>query len=163
MKFAIAFASIGLCYCQSNRGELELFGFEEDSYELEYSKSVFAGFGEGYSFEIYILSDSLVQSIIASPQNNLPAKSNSQDLFISYGWNTWPIGSQYDEVLDISLNYYTRNEGLKKAINSAKAMIANDSPLVAFYAYPNLPNPKIVQLFVLDTISRRMYFVDSRL
>ena len=155
-----------LLSCQSNYFEKDLSNILNlETVEIE-KVEVFdewAGqHGEGYILEIYVLSQSTVQSFLSRTEKEIGEKKHGDKVWQKYGWKPSPIDTSFSEVQIICLNYMTNNDKLKNKISELGNVMKEKGVFYSFYYSPDKENPRSVQLFILDTKSRRLFAIDQQ-
>ncbi len=120
----------------------------------------FGGFGEGYSLEVYELSENTVNSFIKQSSKKLPDKIENSVEWQKKDWSEIPADSSFNEIFIVCLNYSSGNKKLETQLNEIKTIL-NNGAYYSFYFKPNKLNPQTVQLFIFDTKGKKLYIIDS--
>src|SRR5690348_2484153 len=71
-----------------------------DKVEIEDGQNIdiYGGFGEGYTLEVYELSENTVQAFINNVSKALPNKKEDSIIWKKYDWTKSPFDSAYVEI-----------------------------------------------------------------
>lgn len=137
-----------------------IFGIDNFELKVIANFDEFGGFGEGYTFEIYEVSEGGIQAFI-----NLKVKEISQykddSSWKKVDWELAPADKLNEEVLIMCLNYANGNSKLKMFLTDAKKALQKEETYYSFYYKPNLENPQDVQLFIIDVRQKKLYVIES--
>jgi len=115
--------------------------------------------GDGFTLEVYRLSEKTIQCFINKSSKNLPLKKGYQ----KYNWTKTPIDSSYEEIFIMCLNYHSYNEKIELQLNKIKELIKKKEIYYSFYYKPDKNNPQNVQFFILDTQKGTLYVIDQQI
>ncbi len=132
----------------------KILGNPDFSYSKENSISEFAGFGEGYTIEIYILPKNYLKRFDKRPYKLPPKKG-----WKTKGWSKTPIDSSYNEIIYMVLNY-KGNARISSFIKDIKEILNKKDTYYAFYYKPDKTTPTHVNFFVLDMEKQKLYAID---
>jgi len=119
----------------------------------------FGGFGEGYTFEVYKLSEKTIKSFIVNPSKSI--RYNNDSTWVKKDWDKAPIDTIYNEVLLMCLNYDSGSKKLTNKLLEIKKSLTRTNVYYALYYRPDKYNPQDAQLFVLDIESKNLYIIES--
>jgi len=140
------------------RGDIhKVIGINSSKISLEESYDVFAGFGEGYTFEKYKLSKDEVQKFIRKQQKLLPNNAKWKQL----NWTLTPIDTSYSEIEVMVLNF-TSSKNLSRELEKMSMILKQPGNYYSFYYWPDINDPRKVQFFLLDVHENRIYAIDAR-
>jgi len=146
--------------CQSNifRNQIEsILGINSTDIIQKSSIDEFGGFGEGYTLEIYELTESSVKIFQEKPLKKLPRKDN--DNWKIKDWSNTPVNNSYKEIFTLVLNYDSSDK-LTKQLRELSELLKQKEVYYSFYYKPDKLNPTRVQFFVLDTNTNKFYAID---
>ena len=154
-----------LISCQSKvyKDDLpKILGVEDVKITNSQGIDEFAGFGEGYTLEIYELSESTINAFINDASKILPEKNGTAAGWLKHDWRSTPMDSSYIEIFNICLNYYSGNRKLEGLIVEIKKVLQKPDVYYSFYYKPDKDSPQDVLLFILDLQSRKLYIMDQQ-
>lgn len=163
-KYIAAIGLVLLFSCQSGvfKDKLpEILGISNVEIKDNHGTDEFGGFGEGYTLEIYELSESTVNSFIDRTSKILPDKKEKAT-WKKYDWQKTPVDSSYNEILIMSLNYSGGNKKLETELSEIKKVLEKPEVYYSFYYSPNKDNPQDAQFFVLDVQTGKLYVIESK-
>ncbi len=141
-----------------------IVGVEKVEIENSQTFDEWAGIqGDGFILEVYEFSDKTVQTFIDQSTKKLPDKKEKDKNWQKYNWRIEPVDSSFNEIFIMCLNYYSDNQKLKIQLNEIKELIKKEKVYYSFYYRPDKENPQNVQLFILDTKSRKLYAIDQQI
>lgn len=164
-KILLAMCVSSLFGCQSNvfKDEVsELLNISNA--EILSSKGIdeFGGFGEGYTIEVYELSDKTITDFKNKTTKELPVKK-SDTTWLKKDWSNTPIDSSFNEIFIMGLNYSSGNNKIETELKEIKQLMVKSEVYYSFYYKPDKENPQDVQLFILDIPSKRLYTIESNI
>lgn len=132
-----------------------------DNVDIKRSQNIdeLGGFGEGYTFEIYKLSEKTIKSFIKRTPKSI--RYNHDSTWKKKDWSKSPIDTTYNEVVAMCLNYDSGNKKLINKLNEIKKTLTQANVYYALYYRPDRYNPKDAQLFVLDINNKDLYIIES--
>jgi hypothetical protein len=142
------------------------FLLDVEKVEIENSKTLdeWAGMqGDGFILEVYDLSEKTIQAFENKSSKELPDKKEKDENWQKYNWTTPPVDISFNEVFIMCLNYSSDNQELKNQLNEIKKLIEKEGVYYSFYYKPDKENPQYVQLFILDSKSRKLYMIDQQI
>lgn len=155
-----AFFILVVISCQSSifRNQINsILGIDSNDIFQKSSIDEFGGFGEGYTLEIYELTESSVKLFQENPLKKLPQKDN--DNWKIKDWSNTPIDNSYKEVFTLVLNYDSSDK-LTKQLRDLSELLKKKEVYYSFYYKPDKLNPIRVQFFVLDINTNKFYAID---
>lgn len=129
--------------------------------EITSSKGIdeFGGYGEGYSIEVYQLSEKTILDFKDNLVKKLPMKKDT-DIWQKKDWSYTPIDSSFKEIFIMGLNYSSGNKKIEAELNEIKLLIEKSKVYYSFYFKPDIESPQEIQLFILDEQSRKLYVIE---
>lgn len=141
----------------------QVLGIQYGIYELDNDFSEFAGFGEGYTLEIYKLSEGTIKSFIYNSNKKLPLIIIDSEKYLEFGWFQAPFDTSFNEIRDLSLGYYSGNKKLESHLAQIEHSLTDENNFYSFYCLPNTINPRKVEFYVLDVEKRKLFVINSQL
>jgi hypothetical protein len=132
-----------------------------DNVKIKKSQSIdeFGGSGEGYTFEVYKLSEKTIKAFIDNPAKGI--RYNHDSTWKKKDWAKVPIDTIYNEVLLMCLNYDSGNKKLANKLVEIRKTLTQANVYYALYYKPDKYNPENAQLFVLDIEGKNLYIIES--
>lgn len=117
----------------------------------------FGGMGEGYSIEEYVLASSNINSFLSNSNKKLPKK----DEYLIKDWAKLTYDSLQNEVFTIALGYSSGNEKIRDKLKSIKEEMQSSSDLYySYYCKPEIEQPQSIELFIINTTTKKLYVFD---
>lgn len=169
MKKLLLAVCIGSLFgCQSNvfKDDLpKILGVSNVEIQDSQGTDEFGGFGEGYTLEVYELSEKTVKAFINLTAKNLPDKKEEGKNWEKHDWSKTPIDTSYNGVLSLVLNYRSSTK-LENQLNDIKKLLEKPDVYYSFYYYSNEEVKEYIedaQFFILDVQSRKLYTIESNI
>ena len=161
-KILLAICVSSLLGCQSSVFKKEVSELlNVNNAEIVNSKGTdeFGGFGEGYTIEVYELSDKTIKDFENKKTKELPVKKDDST-WQKKDWSKTPIDSSFSEIFIMGLNYSSGNKKIETELKEIKQLVEKSEVYYSFYYKPDKENPQDVQLFILDVPSRKLYTIE---
>ena len=138
--------------------ELESY-FSHGNFQIENQVILdeFGGFGEGLAVEVYKISGKDLKTYVL--HNSFEKKREG---YKKINWEKFSISDKNENVIDLALAYYTKNEKIIAEINSVKSMIDNENVFMQYYFKSDAKNPNEVILYILNVSESKIYIFESK-
>lgn len=159
-KLVLLLPLLFILSCQSGvfKNDLsEILGVSNVEIKNSRGADEFGGFSEGYTIEIYELSEETTKAFIAQSNKILPSKEGWK----KFDWSKTPVDTSYTEIFGI-LNYMGGKK-VENLLSEIKVLLKKTEVYYSFYYKPDKDNPQDLQLFVLDTKSKKLHIVECNL
>lgn len=121
----------------------------------------FGGFGEGFTMETIQLSEKSVDLFLKEKNKDIQLMSTPS--WTKFNWSTGNYDKSYKEVFSLIFNYSNGASKLDNKLKELKEILINEGTYYAFYYKPNKENPTDVQLFILDSKTRKLYALENNI
>lgn len=120
----------------------------------------FGGFGEGFILEEYSLSPRSVADFLYLKNKVLPSR-NTTDSWQKLDWKQGPPEECLEELFLLCLSYEDGNKRITQQLKELRQLVEHAWVYYSFYYQPSLDIPEVVQLFILDTRTKKIYAIES--
>lgn len=144
-----------------------LLGVKNTKVEIIFTSESFGGFGEGYTLEVYKISEKTGESFIKKSSKVLPDKNLKGQNWHKSNWQKNPIKKSELKKLEIIFDYRS-NSQLTEKIDKIKNLIDKKDKHI-FYAYyykPDSENKDYIEdaeLFIIDLSDKKFYALASNI
>lgn len=165
MRYKIWIYGIGILICMSCQRKafqsdiLYILNMEAKEIKCLSAYHQFGGFGEGFILEEYSLSPRVVTDFLYPTDKILPNKKTT-NLWQKFDWKQGPLNEFSEELFLMCLSYEDGNKNITQQLNDLRQLVEYSWVYYSFYYQPTLEAPETVQMFILDTRSKKIYAIE---
>ena len=168
MSYKIGIYGLGLLLCiscQKNVFQADILGIlntKETEVKVLDTYEQFGGFGEGFAWEEYSVSPEVVADFLYPTAKILPSKNTTNsNRWQKVNWMQGPPSESLEELFLLCLSYEGGNEKIAKKIKELRELVTKQWVYYSFYYVPSLERPEVVQMFILDARTKKIYAIES--